>query len=200
MLNRRKLISTTTLTLILLATLTFPIGSVRETTMYKRTICGAVLIAVLIIQSSCSAGSFATSFRVVVAAGAPVLKVLEQQGKITPALHAMLSTDLSNEATEISRMAGCFDSILKDDPQSKPKHLQCVQTLAGAPATKKLLSDFGANSTVSVIAADFDAIMEAAILFYSSSQMTAAGSQPSVTEAEIKARVEKLKRDLQGAP
>ena len=153
----------------------------------------------LILLAACGVQQFATTFRVVVAAGAPILTRLEQQGKITHDLHVILSSDLTAEATQISAMAGCFDGILKDDPQSRPKHLQCVQTLASSPATKKLLSDFGGNGQVSVIADDFDAILQAAILYYGGNgQMpsVAGATRPSITEEDVKARVKKLKVDL----
>lgn len=149
----------------------------------------------LVLVVACGVQQFATTFRVVVAAGAPILTRLEQQGKITHSLHVVLSDDLGNEAAQISVMAGCFDAIAKDDPQARPKHLQCVQTLADSPATKKLLSDFGANGAVSMIADDFSAILSAAIIYYGGAQGMASG-QAAMTEADIKARIKKLKVDL----
>lgn len=147
----------------------------------------------------CSAANFATELRVVVAAGAPVLNIFVQQGKITPALRDGLILDLTNEAYRIGDMATCFSAIPNGDAQSKLKHLQCVQTLDSAPETKKLLSDFGANTTVANIAADVEAIIQGAIIFYGGQARASArrgGAPLPTTEAELRARVKTLKAHL----
>lgn len=174
----------------------------REALMDRRSALTAIGLTIVLVLSACGASSFATSLRIVVAAGAPILNTLEAQGKISHDLRVGLITDLTNEAGEVSNMATCFDAIPKDDAQSKPKHLQCVQTLASSATTKKLLSDFGSNNTVSMIADDFEAVLEGAIIFYGGVTKNAARASrtattaPVVTEADIKARIAHLKKDL----
>jgi hypothetical protein len=159
-------------------------------------------LSLVIILVACGAANFATSFRIVVAAGAPILSILEQQGKISPELRAGLITDLTNEGYRVGDMATCFSAIPVGDAQSKVKHLQCVQSLEQAPETRKLLTDFGSNSTVQNIADDFDAVLQAALIFYGGTtrapgaMTTSRSADVPITEAEIKARVAKLKKDL----
>lgn len=162
---------------------------------YRKAITPFALCAILTLQA-CGASNFATTLRLVVAAGAPILDMLQRQGKISPELRAGLITDLSNETLPISAMSGCFDGILKDDPQSKVKHLQCVQALERAPETRKLISDFKSNSAVSQIADDFDSVLEAAIIFYGGAGNVMRDAGPAMTEADVQARIKKLKADL----
>lgn len=159
----------------------------------------APALTLSLVLAGCGASSFATTFRVVIAAGAPILDVLERQGKISHSLRIGLIADLTSEAGDVSTMASCFDTIPQGDAQSKVKHLQCIQTLEQSADTKKLLSDFGSNSAVSQIAADFDSVLQAAIIFYGGgpkSPSLAGGQAQTVTESEIKARVDRLKKDL----
>src|SRR6266404_7459588 len=163
----------------------------------KQLITKASLVFLLtgsLLLTACSQ-NFATSLRLVVAAGAPVLNILVQQGKISPALKDGLIADLTQEGFRVGDMAKCFNAIPSGDAQSKLKHLQCVQTLEQAPETRKLLKDFGANPAVQNIADDVDAILQAALIFYGGpptattrvSGRTAAGigvAQP-VTEKEL---------------
>ncbi len=164
----------------------------------KRIFTSAGILVLVVAQIACGPG-FATTLRLVVAAGAPILDVLQRQGKITPELRAGLITDLTNEGYRVGDMATCFGDIPKGDPDSKVKHLRCVQTLEQSPDTRKLLSDFGSNPAVQNIADDIDSVLQAALIFYGGSpkpSMAGAGVSGPVDEKEIKRRVEKLKKDL----
>lgn len=165
----------------------------------RRIALSFALVAVLLIQLACQ--SFATTLRVVVAAGAPILNILVQQGKISPTLKDGLILDLTNEGYRVGDMATCFNAIPKGDSQSKLKHLQCVQTLDQAPETRKLLADFGASPFVKNIAEDIDAIIQAGIILYggtprASMMGTGVALPQDVTEKAIKRRIEQLKKDL----
>lgn len=153
-----------------------------------------------ILITSCGAGNFATTLRVALAAGAPVLNTLVAQGKISPALRDGLIADLSSEALAVGDMATCFDAIPSGDAQSKLKHLQCVQTLDSSAATKKLIADFSKNPNVQNIADDIESIIEAASIFYGSmnkkASVAAGGKAQTVSEADIKTRIAILKHDL----
>ena len=169
-------------------------------TPFKKFLLAPALVLCLTASICTGAASFAVTLRVALAAGAPVLDLLERQGKISHETRVGLVADLSNEALRVGDMATCFDAIPKGDAQSKLKHLQCVQTLDQAPETRKLLSDFGANPTVQNIADDIQAVLDAALIFYGapnkSASIVAGGQQQAITESEINVRVRKLKADL----
>lgn len=164
----------------------------------KRIIIATALAVVLIAQTACGE-NFSTSLRLVVAAGAPVLSLLVQQGKLSQATKEGLVADLTNEGFKVGDMTTCFSGIAANDPQSKLKHLQCVQTLEQSAATKKLLKDFSAVPAVQNIADDFDAILQAALIFYGGSPKPGARrgiTPPTVTKEEISRRINRLKADL----
>jgi hypothetical protein len=139
----------------------------------------------------CSVANFAVQFRTVVAAGAPILTIFVQQGKITEAFKEKLLVDLNDEAGYIGTLGTCLDNA-----KEKPAKLSCIQTFE-ASTRPVLKRNFETNQTVSFIADDIEAIIQAATIFYGGhpSGVTAESAE-QITEKEIKARVEKLKHDL----
>lgn len=156
------------------------------------------LITVMLLSWCANASSFATNLRIVVAAGAPVLGLLVQQGKISPELKNLLTTDLNTEAGYVSVLGNCFDSIPKGATDSKVRHLRCVQTFESQ--TRPLLqSHFKVNQTVSFIADDIEAVIQGAIIYYGglpTGEGVTAGALTPVSEKEINRRIERLKKDL----
>lgn len=163
-----------------------------------RTLKSVTLAIALIIAIACGAVNFVTNLRLGIAAGAPVFGLLVQQGKITPELKNLLTTDLNTEAGYVSVLGNCFDAIPKGASDSKVRHLRCVQTFESQ--TRPLLqSHFKVNQTVSFIADDIEAVIQGAIIYYGglpTGEGVTAGALTPVSEKEINRRIERLKKDL----
>lgn len=162
-----------------------------------RQLTAPLMIAVLMV--GCGATAFGTTLRLVLAAGAPALDLLERQGKITSAQRLGLIKDISDEAINVADMVTCFDAIPKGDAQSKLKHLQCVQTLSTASNVIIARGHFSASPEVQMIADDIASIIQGAIIFYGggTNAPASAGSAPMVvTEKELNERVKRLKAHL----
>lgn len=152
-------------------------------------------IVLLCFMLACGASSFATQFRTILAAGAPVLTILVQQGKITEAFRFKLVTDLDLGASHVGEFGDCLEGAT-----DKVGKLRCTKTLEGQ-VRPILERNFKTNETVRFIADDIEAIIDAAIIFYGgeSSRVRRGGrstSQAPPTEKEIKLLVERLKKDL----
>lgn len=160
---------------------------------WKRSAMALTLAVIVLIATACpKAVQFATELRVVLAAGAPVFSVLVQQGKISDSFRLKLVTDLNEEAGNVQQLGTCLDAAV-----AKSDKLQCIQTFEGQ--TRPVLErNFKTNQTVSFIADDVEAVIQAAIIFYGGRPAHAVrGVTPAlVTERDIKARIETLKRDL----
>lgn len=153
----------------------------------------AIVLCIAMFLTACGASSFATQLRVVLAAGAPILTVLVQQGKISESFRLKLVTDLNEEAGYVSILGTCFDSA----GDSKPEKLKCVQSFE--QKTRPVLErNFQTNQTVRFIADDIEAVIQAAIMFYGGTPtgISVEASTADVTEKDIKARIAKLKKDL----
>lgn len=150
--------------------------------------------ALALLLTACGAFEFASKFRIIVAAGAPVLTVFVQQGKISETFRLKLVGDLNEEAGNISVLGTCLDGAT-----DKPAKLQCVQSFQRS--TRPVLErNFKTNQTVRFIADDIDAVIEAAIIYYggvsTNSSIRTASVKTPVTAETIKQRIEKLKQDL----
>lgn len=141
--------------------------------------------------------NFATTLRVVIAAGAPILTQFVQQGKISEDFKGRLVTDLNEEATHVTQLGSCFDAVPEDGTKNAKKaaKLQCVQTFQQQTRTV-LARNFRLNPTVSNIADDIDAVIQAAIIFYGGVVPGVHPGAKPIDEDEIKARIEKLKHSL----
>lgn len=152
----------------------------------------ALTLVLSLVLTACGASSFATQLRVVLAAGAPVLTVLSQQGKITESFRLKLVTDLNEEAGYVSILGACFDSA----GDSKPGKLRCVETFDRS--TRPVLErNFRTNEKVRFIADDVESIISAALIFYGGTPVGVQGQGvQNVSEKDIKAMISKLKKDL----
>ncbi len=158
----------------------------------QRMFTTAIILAAILSQA-CGAQSFAKSLRIVLAGSAPALSRLVAHGTITESFRLQLVADLNEEAGYVQELANCLDAAT-----DKPAKLVCVQTLE--TQTRPVLErHFRQNDNVSMIADDIEAVIQVAIIFYGGGALRgvkAGGAERVVTEADIKARIEILKKDL----